>query len=222
MLNEFLWVVSPYLVLASFIVGHIFRYRYDQFSVTAKSSEFIEKKQLMVGSMLFHIGIIFVVGGHFVGLIIPESWTNAVGISEHMYHLVAVLVGSVFGIMAFIGMFLLTFRRLGNRNVRRLSSATDIIVNLTLVLTLILGILSTLLTDHMHPGFNYRENIAVWFRQIFLLHPDMNLMTNVPLLFKLHIISAFIIFALFPYTRLVHAWSVPLGYVKRSYIVTRI
>ncbi|KMT61574.1 respiratory nitrate reductase subunit gamma [Listeria newyorkensis] len=221
MWNNFLWVVLPYLVLASFVFGHIFRYRYDHFTVTSKSSEMIEKKQLMVGSILFHIGIIFVVGGHFIGLVIPKSWTTSIGISEHMYHIVAVGIGSIFGIMAFAGMFLLTFRRLSNDRVRMTSSIMDIIVNVTLLFTLFLGMASTLFANPANPGFDYRESIAVWFRQLFIFQPDASLMANVPVFFQLHIISAFLIFALFPYTRLVHAWSVPLSYLKRSYIIYR-
>ncbi|MHC5251591.1 respiratory nitrate reductase subunit gamma [Listeria kieliensis] len=221
MWNEFLWVIVPYLVLASFIVGHIFRYRYDQFSVTAKSSEMLEKKQLMIGSLLFHIGIIFVIGGHFVGLVIPESWTAALGISEHVYHIFAVGIGSIFGVMTFVGMFLLTFRRLSNPGVRKISSAGDIIVNVTLLLTVLLGMSSTLFGTQEIPGFDYRESISIWFRQLFLFRPDASLMVHVPVLFKLHILSAFVIFGLFPYTRLVHAWSVPLSYLKRRYIIYR-
>src|SRR5690625_3375035 len=76
MINQFLWVIFPYVCMVVFVVGHIFRYRYDQFGWTAKSSEFIEKKQLMIGSLLFHLGIIPVFMGHVSGLGIPKSWTQ--------------------------------------------------------------------------------------------------------------------------------------------------
>lgn len=91
MINQFLWVIFPYLCIATFVVGHIFRYRYDQFGWTAKSSEFIEKKQLMIGSFLFHIGIIPVFLGHVSGLGIPKTWTRAIGISDQLYHFGAVV-----------------------------------------------------------------------------------------------------------------------------------
>src|SRR5690625_6677060 len=86
MINQFLWIIFPYLCMAVFVIGHIFRYRYDQFGWTAKSSEFIEKKQLMIGSFLFHIGIIPVFLGHVSGLGIPKQWTRAVGISRSEEH----------------------------------------------------------------------------------------------------------------------------------------
>ncbi|WP_182104525.1 respiratory nitrate reductase subunit gamma, partial [Niallia taxi] len=69
------------------------------------------------------------------------------------------------------------------------------------------------------PDFNYRETVSVWFRQLFILQPDGHLMSGVPLLFKLHILSAFALFALFPFSRLVHAFSLPIGYIKRRYII---
>src|SRR5690625_7530567 len=103
MINQFLWVIFPYVCMVVFIVGHIFRYRYDQFGWTAKSSEFIEKKQLMIGSLLFHLGIIPVFLGHVSGLGIPKSWTQAVGISDELYHFGAVWGGGFFGVVTFIG-----------------------------------------------------------------------------------------------------------------------
>src|SRR5690625_5279931 len=90
MINQFLWVIFSYLCMVVFVVGHIFRYRYDQFGWTAKSSEFIEKRQLMIGSFLFHIGIIPVFLGHVSGLGIPKQWTRADGIRDNMY-----LIGAV-------------------------------------------------------------------------------------------------------------------------------
>ncbi|MGC9593601.1 respiratory nitrate reductase subunit gamma [Staphylococcus aureus] len=105
MLNQFLWVIFPYLCLVVFVAGHIARYRYDKFSWTAKSSELIERKRLMWGSLLFHLGIIPVFFGHVVGLLIPKSWMDAVGVSEHLYHIGAVYIGSIFGIITLIGMF---------------------------------------------------------------------------------------------------------------------
>ncbi len=128
MLNQFLWVIFPYLCLVVFVAGHIARYRYDKFSWTAKSSELIERKRLMWGSLLFHLGIIPVFFGHVVGLLIPKSWMDAAGVSEHLYHIGAVYIGSIFGIITLVGMFLLTARRVTTKSIRRLSSASDILL----------------------------------------------------------------------------------------------
>lgn len=221
MFNQFLWVILPYICMATFVIGHIARYRFDKLSWTAKSSEFIEKKQLKWGSILFHLGIVPVIMGHFVGLVIPASWLEAMGINDHLYHIGAVYIGSVFGIITLIGMLLLTARRLSIKNVRKLSSALDIIVNIFLLLIVFMGCYATIVTNAVTPAFDYRETISIWFRNLFIFSPNAELMAQVPIAFKLHILLGFAIFALWPFTRLVHVWSVPLTYVNRSYIVYR-
>ncbi|MFW5438508.1 respiratory nitrate reductase subunit gamma [Paenibacillus apiarius] len=221
LLDQFLWVIFPYMCIVVFVVGHIFRYRNDQFNWTAKSSEFIEKKRLKLGSLMFHLGILPVIGGHIAGLGIPKSWMDAIGINDHMYHIGAVYIGSLFGFLTLGGMLLLTARRLTIKNVRKLSSASDIIVNLLLLFIVVMGMYSTVVTNVVEPGFDYRSSISIWFRNLFILRPDAGLMTDVPLSFKIHILSGFSIFALWPFTRLVHVWSVPLNYIGRSYILYR-
>ena len=221
MLNQFLWIIFPYLCVAIFIVGHIARYKYDQFSWTAKSSEFLEKKQLKWCSLLFHLGIIPVFFGHVVGLAIPAKWIDGLGVSEEMYHFGAVYIGSIFGIMTFIGMLLLTARRITIKNVRKLSSASDIFVNFLLILIIFMGCYSTLVTNAMVSDFDYRQTISIWFRHLFTFSPDASLMSSVPLSFKIHILLGFTILACWPFTRLVHVWSVPLSYTNRRYIVYR-
>ncbi|MEB8086445.1 respiratory nitrate reductase subunit gamma [Staphylococcus pseudoxylosus] len=221
MFNQFLWVIMPYLCIAIFFLGHLARFKFDKFSWTAKSSEFIEKKQLKWGSLMFHLGIIPVAMGHIVGLLIPASWLTAVGVSDHLYHIGAVYIGSIFGIITLIGMFLLTARRITKKNIRRLSSASDIIVNFLLLAIVCMGCYATLVTNATIPSFDYRETISVWFRQLFIFSPDADLMLQVPLAFKTHILLGIIIMAFWPFTRLVHVWSVPLTYASRSYIIYR-
>ncbi|WP_088006824.1 respiratory nitrate reductase subunit gamma [Indiicoccus explosivorum] len=221
MVDQFLWVIFPYLCLAIFVVGHIYRYRTDQFHWTAKSSEFIEKKQLMVGSLLFHIGIIPVIFGHIAGLGIPKEWMNAIGVDDHLYHLGAIYIGGFFGFITLAGMVILTFRRFTKKNVRQLSSASDLVVNSLLLLIVFMGMYATLVTNAVQPEFDYRDSISIWFRGLFLLSPDPSYMTAVPLSFKIHALAGFAIFAMWPFTRLVHVWSVPLNYVGRSYILYR-
>ena len=221
MFNQFLWVIMPYLCIAIFFLGHLARFKFDKFSWTAKSSEFIEKKQLKWGSLMFHLGIIPVAMGHIVGLLIPASWLTAVGVSDHLYHIGAVYIGSVFGIITLIGMLLLTAKKKKKKNIRRLSSASDIIVNFLLLAIVFMGCYATLVTNATTPSFDYRETISVWFRQLFIFSPNADLMLQVPLAFKMHILLGFIIMAFWPFTRLVHVWSVPLTYASRSYIIYR-
>lgn len=221
MIEQLLWVIFPYVCIVVFILGHIFRYRYDQFGWTAKSSEFFEKKQLMIGSMLFHLGIIPVFLGHVSGLGIPKAWTRTLGISDELYHFGAVYGGGFFGIVTLVGMFILTSRRFSNRTVRQLSSKSDMIVNTLLLFIVFIGVYSSLVTNNVVAGFDYRDSLSVWFRSLFTLNPNTALMDSVPIAFKLHVLTGFFIFALWPFTRLVHVWSVPLNYVGRSYILYR-
>ncbi|PWU70338.1 respiratory nitrate reductase subunit gamma [Gracilibacillus dipsosauri] len=221
MINQFLWVIFPYLCIASFLIGHFYRYKHDQFSWTAKSSEFIEKKQLMIGSLLFHIGIIPVILGHVAGLGIPKSWMEALGVNDHLYHIGAVYAGGFFGVVTLAGMLLLTSRRITKESVRKLSSTSDIIVNILLLFIVFMGVYSTLVTNNVQHDFDYRETISVWFRDLLIFRPDPSYMTDVPLTFKLHVFTGFLIFAIWPFTRLVHVWSVPLNYIGRSYILYR-
>lgn len=221
MIDQFLWVIFPYVCIVVFIVGHIYRYRTDQFNWTAKSSEFIEKNNLKLGSLMFHLGIIPVTLGHVAGLAIPQSWMESLGVSDHMYHIGAVYIGSAFGFLTLGGMILLTARRFAIRNVRKLSTASDMVVNVLLLFIVFMGMYGTLVTNAVQPEFNYRETVSVWFRGLFMFRPEASLMEDVPLSFKIHILAGFGIFGLWPFTRLVHVWSVPLNYVGRRYILYR-
>ncbi len=220
-LDKFIWVVFPYLCIAIFIFGHLYRYGIDKFHWTAKSSEFIEKKQLMMGSLLFHMGIIPVIFGHIGGLVIPISWMNAMGVSPHLYHIGAIYIGGIFGFMTLIGMFILTFRRFTISSVRKLSSFSDLAVNALLLFIVFIGMYATLVTNVVQPEFDYRMTISVWFRDLFLFNANPAIMASVPLSFKIHVLTGFAIFAFWPFSRLVHVWSVPLNYVGRSYILYR-
>ena len=109
----FLWVVYPYVMLASFIIGNFVRFKYFHCSITAKSSEIFEKKKLMIGSITFHVGIILAFFGHCLGMLVPQSWTAFFGITEHMYHLYgSLMMGIPAGLLAFIGIAILTYRRM--------------------------------------------------------------------------------------------------------------
>jgi nitrate reductase gamma subunit len=106
-MDVFLWVIVPYLCLATFVVGHFWRYRYDKFGWTTRSSQLYEDRMLRVGSPLFHFGMLGVVGGHVIGLLVPRGWTEAVGVGDHLYHYVAVVGGLVAGVMATVGLAIL-------------------------------------------------------------------------------------------------------------------
>lgn len=214
------WVALPYVSLAVFVVGHVWRYRYDQFGWTTRSSQIHESHWLRWGSPLFHLGILMALAGHVVGLVVPAGWTRTVGVSEHTYHLVAVTSGTIAGTMATVGLALLIARRRTVRPVFRATTRTDKLLYVVLGAVMLLGMANTL-GNLVGDGYDYRQSVAIWFRGIFWLHPDPHLMAGAPFTFQAHAIAAMILFALWPFTRLVHVLSVPVGYLARPYIVYR-
>ncbi|MFI7680463.1 respiratory nitrate reductase subunit gamma [Actinophytocola sp. NPDC049390] len=216
-----LWVVVPYVAIAIFVAGHVWRYRYDKFGWTTRSSQLYENRLLRLGSPLFHFGILLVALGHVGGLLIPESWTEAAGIGETAYHVMAVVLGVFAGVCTLGGAAILVYRR---RTVGPVFSATtrnDKIMYVLLVGTIVLGLGTTVLGNLTGEPHNYRETVSPWFRSIFYFRPQPELMTDVPLGFQLHALSAWVLFAFWPFSRLVHVFSMPLGYLTRPYIVYR-
>ncbi|MGY0209224.1 respiratory nitrate reductase subunit gamma [Bacillus subtilis] len=220
MSGQILWGIMPYIVLTIFIGGHIYRYQHDQFGWTAKSSEMLEKKKLAAGSTLFHWGLLCVVGGHVMGILIPEGVYASLGISEHMYHKMAIGAGLPAGIAACTGLVILTYRRLFDKRIRKTSSPSDILTLLLLLFMMLSGVAATFLNIDSK-GFDYRTTVGPWFREIALFRPDPSLMESVQLWFKFHIVIGYVVFILWPFTRLVHVFSLPLKYLTRSYVVYR-
>lgn len=202
------------------MVGHLWRYRYDKFGWTTRSSQLYERRLLRLGSPLFHFGILGVFLGHVVGLGIPKGWTEAVGVSEGMYHFMAVSVGGLAGVATVVGMAILIYRRRTTGPVFSATTRMDKLMYAVLAAVIFLGLFSTVAAN-IFGHYDYREGVSVWFRGIFRfdLHPE--LMAEAPLGFQLHGIVAMALFALWPFTRLVHVFSAPLGYLTRPYIVYR-
>ncbi|MDP3891681.1 respiratory nitrate reductase subunit gamma [Nocardioides sp.] len=222
-MDVFLWVIVPYLCLATFVVGHFWRYHYDKFGWTTRSSQLHEDRMLRIGSPLFHFGMLGVIGGHVIGLLIPRSWTDAVGITTEAYHTVAVGGGLIAGVMTLVGMAILIYRR---RTVGPVFSATtvmDKVMYAFLGAAIVLGMWNTIAGSIYSVGghYDYREGVSVWYRSFLAFQPQPELMADAPPGFQLHALVAFALFALWPFTRLVHVFSAPLGYLTRPYIVYR-
>lgn len=210
-----LWVIYPYAMLLSFFVGTFVRLKFYPASVTAVSSEMLEKKKLMIGAITFHVGIILAFFGHILGILIPKAFTDFLGISDEMYHMFgSLMMGTGAGVLALAGMIILTYRRFTNVRVFVTSSWSDLMVNVALLITIILGLASTL-SGPLHPAFDYRTTLSVWARSLFYLQPKWWLMATVPWIYKTHVICGLAIFGFFPYTRLIHAIAIPYQYFYR-------
>lgn len=220
-MNTLLWVIVPYLSIVVFVLGTVWRHRYDKFGWTTRSSQLYEASVLRWGSPLFHFGILAVFGGHVAGLLIPKSWTDAVGISDTAYHAVSAGLGSIAGLFTLIGMVILIARRRLVGPVFAATTRNDKAMYLVLGLVIAIGMYVTVRTNVIGAGYDYRETISPWVRSLFYLRPDPELMAGVPFGFQAHVLSAFALFAIWPFTRLVHAFSAPVGYVARPYVVYR-
>lgn len=223
-IDIFLWVIIPYISLTLFIVGHIYRYKVDRFSWTAKSSQFLEQKRLRWGSLLFHWGIIFVFFGHVAGILIPKQWFDRIGITDDLYHFGAIVFGGIAGIAVVIGGFLLFLRRISVKRVQENSSTSDFVSLILLGIVVLVGFTNTAGYTATGGSFDYRVIIGPWAREILTFRPSTEIiqqMADAPIGFQAHIITAFILFAVWPFTRLVHVFSLPLKYLNRRHIIFR-
>jgi nitrate reductase gamma subunit len=216
-----LWLTVPYLALTSFVVGHIWRYRHDQFGWTTRSSQLYESRLLRLGSPLFHFGLLAVLFGHVLGIGVPAGWTEALGVSEHSYHLLSVSIGTVAGLATVAGLVILLYRRITVAAVRKATTGIDKVMYLLLTAAIVTGMLNTVGSNLLGGGYGYRATVSPWFRSLFTLSPQPELMAGVPLSFQVHNLVVLALLAIWPYTRLVHVFSAPLGYLVRPYVVYR-
>ncbi len=215
-----LWGMLPYLVLVLLIAGTAWRYHYDRFGFTTRSSQLHEHRLLRVGSPLFHYGLLFVIAGHVMGLLVPESVTEQLRVRETLYHASALLVGGTAGLAAVAGLAVLLYRRLLTPAVRAATSRSDTVVYPVLATVLLAGLAATATTVAHHP-YDYRRGVSVWFRSLFELDPDAPAMAHAPLVYQVHALLGLALFALWPFSRLVHALTAPVGYLVRPYVVYR-
>jgi nitrate reductase gamma subunit len=216
LIYELIFTVFPYLCLTTFIVGHSYRYITDRYAWNAHSSQILDKKSLLWGTVLFHVGIILTFMGHAGGLLIPQKYYDFFGISTDMHLAIAHWMGEVVGISAFVGCLLLLWRRLSNRRVRAAGTINDLITLGALTVVITTGIYNVLFGH-----YNVLYSVAPWIRGIVFFSPDAELMRPVPLSFKIHVTAAWALLGFSPFSRLVHIWSVPVFYFFRSFIVFR-
>jgi nitrate reductase gamma subunit len=216
-----LWGVLPYVTIAILVAGTIWRYRYDKFGWTTRSSELYESRLLRIGSPLFHFGILVVVIGHVIGLVVPKSWTDAAGLSQEAYHVQALLLGGIAGFCTLIGVGILIYRRRTTGPVFMATTKNDKGMYVVLVAAIVAGLATTLLGAAGGEEHNYRLSVAPWFRSLFVLQPDIESMADSGLAFQLHTLIGMLLFAIWPFTRLVHAFTAPIQYLFRPYIVYR-
>jgi nitrate reductase gamma subunit len=216
LLYTLIFTVFPYLCLTTFVVGHGYRYVTDRYGWNARSSEFLEKKALFPGTVLFHWGIVFTFLGHAGGLLVPQRVFDFFGIDSQTHLTIAYWSGLAVGLAAFVGVLLLLRRRLTHPRVQAVARLNDTITVSALVVVIGAGLFNVIFGH-----FNVLDTVAPWIRGIVTFTPDAMLMKAVPLSYKIHVIAAWTLLGFSPFSRLVHIWSLPLTYFFRRHILFR-
>jgi len=221
-LHTILFGIYPYICITVFLLGSAIRFNRDQYSWRSGSSQLLRRRQFMLGSNLFHVGILVIFFGHFIGLLTPIAVFDALGISHGVKQLLSIVVGGLAGVFCLIGLTLLAHRRLFDARIRKTSTAGDILVLLILWVQLVLGLL-TIGVSVGHLDGAEMVRFMAWAQ--LLMRFDLNagqLLINAHILFKLHIVLGLTVFLIFPFTRLVHIWSAPIWYLgRRGYQIVR-
>jgi nitrate reductase gamma subunit len=222
-LNEFLFGIYPYVALAVFLLGSLIRFDREQYTWKSDSSQLLKRGQLRWGSNLFHIGVLALFLGHFVGLLTPQEAYHALGLSTAAKQLLAITAGGVFGTMCLAGLILLVHRRLSEPRIRATSTTMDIVVLLWILVTLLLG-LASIFVSLGHRDGSVMVVLGHWAQHIVTFRSGAaGFIAEVHWLYKVHLFFGMTLFLLFPFSRLVHVWSgfAALGYLTRAYQIVR-
>jgi nitrate reductase gamma subunit len=215
-LHSAVFGIYPYIALSVLAVGSVIRYDREPYSWRAGSSQLLRRKQLILGSVLFHIGVLVIFFGHLVGLLTPIALFDALGISHSAKQLLAIVAGGVAGVIALIGASLLLHRRLFDARIRSTTSFADMAILLLLYAQLLLG-LATIAVSMNHLDGHEMVTFMSWAQGIFTFQADASQhIAHAHWLFKMHIFLGLTIFLVFPFTRLVHMFSAPFRYVFRT------
>jgi nitrate reductase gamma subunit len=214
-LNQLAFGWFPYVAVIVMIVGSIVRFDKDQYGWRSQSSQFLRRKQMLIGSNLFHLGVIVLFFGHLVGLLTPLGVFHRIGVTNQTKQMIAMLVGGLAGLSALIGCTMLLHRRLFDSRIRRSSSWGDIAVLVLIWLQLVMGV-GTIYWSMQHLDGAEMVQLMSWAHAILVLDPTAaGRLDEVALVFKLHIILGLVLFLITPFTRLIHIWSVPIWFLLR-------
>ena len=214
-LDEILFGVLPYVAVILAIIGIIWRFTSDQFSISSLSSQFLETRQLFWGSVPWHYGILIILFGHLIGFLIPRSVLAWNGIPWRLYVLEASALA--FGFLTLVGIILLIVRRAASARIRVVTSIMDLVLLLALLVQVAAGLWTAVFYRW---GSSWYAGVAVpYLWSILKFSPDIALVSNLPFMVQVHIVGAFVLVALMPFTRLAHFLTFPLAYLWRPYQV---
>lgn len=219
-LNTFAFQIYPYIALTVFLLGSWVRFDHDPYSWRSGSSQLLSGKWMRMGSNLFHVGVIAILLGHLVGLLTPHVLYERFLLAGQKQFL-AMVVGGFFGVLCLIGISILLVRRLFDPRVRATGMFRDTLVLVLLFVQLLLGMISIAVSTQHMDGVQMLK-LANWAQAIVTFTPGAaGYLTDAHWIYKAHIFLGLTLFLIFPFTRLVHIWSIPLGYLRRPYQVVR-
>ena len=212
-MNDYFWfAVLPYVSVVIYLLVTIRRYQTSKFSYSSLSSQFLENQQHFWGTVPFHYGIITVLAAHFVAIVMPQSvlWWNAAPLRLFMLE----ITGLGLAILTLVGLINICLRRLANTKARRVTSWGDWFIYGGLFVQVVTGI--GIAVFHGWGSSWFATSMSPWLWSLAKLSPDVSYLVTMPLMVKLHIINAFLIIAVFPFTRLVHILVAPNPYLWRK------
>ncbi|MCK8515817.1 respiratory nitrate reductase subunit gamma [Methylonatrum kenyense] len=221
-LNEFFFGVFPYIAGSVFILGSLVRFDKSQYTWRTGSSQMLSNdRKFLIGNNLFHIGVIALFFGHLFGLLTPTAVYTSLGMSTGAKQLIAIIAGGIFGLICLAGIAILAHRRTTDPRVRRTGSRMDMFILYLLFAQLLTGLL-TIPVSTGHLDGEVMLQITAWAQSLVTFRPDAaSHILDIHWIYKLHMFLGMIMFLIFPFTRLVHIWSVPLGYAFRAYQIVR-
>ena len=216
----FAFQVYPYIALAVLFIGSWARYDRAMYTWRTGSSQMLSSRGMRIGSNMFHLGVLAILGGHLVGLLTPHSVYEHV-ITAPQKQLLAMVAGGIFGAVCLVGLVILLVRRLFNPRVRATGTAADTMVLVLLLAQLLLGMYSIVLSTH-HMDGSVMILLGEWAQHIVTFRGGAaDFITDVHWVYKAHVLLGMTLVLIAPFTRLVHVWSIPVSYLWRPYQVVR-
>ncbi|CAK0749565.1 nitrate reductase A subunit gamma [uncultured Gammaproteobacteria bacterium] len=221
-LHTVLFGIYPYVAATVFLVGSLIRFDRDQYTWRSGSSQMLNGgTSFAISNNFFHIGILFLFFGHFVGLLTPAEIYHAFGLTAAVKQKVAMTAGGIAGVLCFIGLTLLILRRFNNPRVRAVSSTMDLALLVLLWAQLVLGLLSIPVSGS-HPDGSVMLQLGEWAQRIVTFRAGAaEAIAGVNIIYLVHLALGMTLFVVFPFTRLVHVWSAPIWYLMRPYQIVR-
>jgi nitrate reductase gamma subunit len=214
-LNQILFGVYPYIALSVLALGSIIRFDREPYTWRSGSSQLLRRKQLVAGSVMFHLGILAIFGGHVVGLLTPVWVWDTLGVAHSAKQMLAMVAGGAAGLLMLAGGSILLHRRLTDPRIRKTSSFSDIAILVLLLAQLLLG-LSTITVSWRHRDGSEMLRFMFWAQGVFTFKPHVSeFVADASWIFKTHLVLGMTILLVFPFTRLVHMLSAPIWYLNR-------